>query len=327
MRDTVGYTGILADQMSWVQNVVLPYEISRAEFRTARISTPSQLYPFSIQVNDDLGVLDESSTILAHKVFMPPDQLCEIAGGLGFRLSSYDEDRKVRWQPLAMYYEGYYYPSVELMTAAEYLGVGPEMITVHGGEKVTIGSHEIPTNERTEMYINFNRPGESFRRISAGEVLSETVNFAAFTDKLVIVSLTAERYADVCRTPVSDMMWSSVKSANVIENIIHDNFIRRYDSSPGIDNADPVRAGRHFRLYSAPGFIDISPDHTHGKHIHSGKPDLRPVQFIQYTHTIPIHRIGVNATSFWPVRSLTMNSWRGFPTARQSSPKTCACPK
>ncbi|MBN2226377.1 MAG: CHASE2 domain-containing protein [candidate division Zixibacteria bacterium] len=234
-EDTAGYTGILAGQMSWIKNVILPYEISRAEFRTVRISTPPQLYRFSVKVNDDLGVLDENSTTLAHKVFMPPDQLCDNAGGMGFRLTGYDNDRKVRWQPLVMYYEGYYYPSVELMTAAAYLGVQPEMITVYGGEKITLGGREIPTNERTEMYINFNRPGESFRRMSAAEVLNEAVDFSAFTDKLVIVHITAERYADACRTPVSDKMWCAVKTANVIENIIHNNFITRYDSSPGID--------------------------------------------------------------------------------------------
>jgi len=234
-EDTVGYTGILAGQMSWVKNVILPYEISPAEFRTSRISTPPQLYPFSIQVNDDLGVLDENSTLLAHKVFMPPDQLCEFAQGLGFRYSTHDEDHKLRWQPLAMYFEGYYYPSIEIITAAEYLGVDPAMITVYGGENVTIGTREIPTNARTEMYINYNRPGEAFRHISACEVLNEAVDFTAFADKLVIVSITAERFADMCRTPVSKKMWTAIKSANVIENIIHSNFIKRYDASPGVD--------------------------------------------------------------------------------------------
>ncbi|UCD16436.1 MAG: CHASE2 domain-containing protein [Candidatus Zixiibacteriota bacterium] len=234
-EDTAGYTQILADQMSWINSVILPYEISRAEFRTSRISIPKYLYPFSIQVDADLGILDERGSLLAHRVFLPPRELCEYSRGLGFKYATFDIDRQLRWQPLAIYFEGYYYPSIALMAAADYLDVSPDAITVYGGKKIGLGAREIPINKETQLFINFNQPTGAFQQVSAADVLSEALDFDHFKNKLVLISLASEQLCESYRTPVSPRLRSSLKTANVIENIIHSSFIKRYDSSSGTD--------------------------------------------------------------------------------------------
>lgn len=234
-QDTSGYTGILAGQMSWTKNVILPYEISRAEFRSDRIGTPKYLYNSSIQVNSDLGVLDENATLLAQKVFLPPPELCQYSAGLGFKQAVYDSDRKIRWEPLVMFYEGYYYPSVDLIAAVHYLGIQPSAIKLYGGEYLTVGNQKVPIDKKTELFINYNKPGQSFAQISASAILNEKIDMATLKDKLAIISISSELASDFYQTPVSSHLGAAEKTANGIENIIHSNFMRRLDSSPGIN--------------------------------------------------------------------------------------------
>jgi len=234
-QDTMGYTSILAGQMSWMKNVIVPYEISKAEFRSDKISSPDHLKYFTVNVNNELGVLPEHETLLGRKVFLPPDMICEYAAGLGFRYNVYDSDRKIRWSPLVMHYEGFYYPSVELITAAHQLGMDASMITVLGGKSVKLGGLEIATNERAEMFINYSNPGRTFNRVSAADVLSEKLDLKLFKDKLIIVSVALDDETEYYATPVSPHLADFEKTANIIENIVHGNLIERMDSNPLID--------------------------------------------------------------------------------------------
>jgi eukaryotic-like serine/threonine-protein kinase len=234
-EDTSGYTDVLAGQMSWTKNVILPYEITRAEFRNSKMANPKYLYNSSLQVNSDLGVLDENSTLVTQKVFLPPEPLCRNAGGLGYKYEIYDSDRKVRWAPLTMYYDGYYYPSAALIASAHFLGIAPSAISIIGGQAVKVGNREIPTNKFGQFFINYNKQGQSFTQISAADILNEKVDFNSLNNKLVIISLNSESVADYYQTPVAASMTSGEKTANIIENIIHSNFMRRMDNSPGTD--------------------------------------------------------------------------------------------
>jgi serine/threonine-protein kinase len=234
-QDTLGYTEILAGQMSWMKNVIVPYEISQAEFRTKKISMPDYLKNQSVQVDSDLGILSERATLLARKVFLPPDLISQYASGLGFKFDVRDSDRKLRWIPLVMHYDGFYYPSATLITAAQQLGVAPSQIKIYEGQKVMLGGLEIPTNDKAQLFINYNKPGKSFQQLSAVDILNEKIEPVTFKDKLVIISVTSDIYSEYFNTPVSPELPENEKVANVIENIVHTNFVKRLDSSAGID--------------------------------------------------------------------------------------------
>ncbi len=234
-EDTLGYTKVLAGQMSWIKGIILPYEFSRAEFMTGKVAAHEYLSKSSIEVNNDIGILNEEATLQTYKAFLPPEQLCEFAAGLGFKYHRFDDDKKVRWQPLVTYYDGYYYPSVSLLTAANYIGVQPALITVYEGEKIKLGGLEIPTDDQAALFINYNKPGRSFSQVSAADILTEKYDLAGLKNKLVIVSITGEFLTDYFQTPVARKLLSAEITANVVENIIHSNFIKRLDSSPGRD--------------------------------------------------------------------------------------------
>jgi CHASE2 domain-containing sensor protein len=58
-QDSAGFTGILADQLNWIQQAVLPYDITMATFRSNKTSNPPQLFRNSVAVNNRLGLMDE----------------------------------------------------------------------------------------------------------------------------------------------------------------------------------------------------------------------------------------------------------------------------
>ncbi len=234
-QDTLDYTTILSEQLAWMKNVVVPYELVKAEFRSGKISNPDYLRDFAITVDNDLGILPEHNTLLARKIFMPPLPLTEFASGLGFKYNIFDEDKKIRWMPLSMHHEGYYYPSVELMTAARYLNIDPSLITINGGKSVQLGGITIPTNDRGEMFVNYGKPGATFGRFSAAEVLAEKVDLKTFKGKLIIISVTAENEAEYYSTPVSSRLEDSELTAFAIENIVHGNFLKRFSNQAMID--------------------------------------------------------------------------------------------
>jgi len=245
-EDTAGHTEILAGQMSWIKNVVVPYELSPSEFMKNKISSPKYLSPLAMQVKTDLGILDENASLLTHKVFLPADAICEYAGGLGFKYNVFDKDRKIRWEPLITYYEGYYYPSAALVAAAKFMGVEPSSMVIEGGKSITVGGVTVPTNERGELFINYNKPGKSFATISASKILNEDYDLSKFKGKMVIISVASEFISDYYKTPVSDRLLSSEKTANVIENIVNSNFINRMDTASGQDTLFLIVLGALF---------------------------------------------------------------------------------
>ncbi len=234
-QDTLGYTEVMAGQMSWMKNVIIPFEFTPAEFRNQKISNPKFVKQYSVDVNNSLGVLDESAALLARKIFLPPDQICQYSSGLGFKYNVYDDDREIRWSPLVIHYEGYYYPSTALLAAAHQLGVEASSIMVNGGRSVKVGKVEIPTNKSGELFINYNKQGESFRQISAADILNELIDPSIFAGKLAIISISSKQIAEYYSTPVSSSLGGNEIQANVIENIIHANFIKRIDTTPGAD--------------------------------------------------------------------------------------------
>lgn len=234
-EDTSGRTTVLANQLAWLQNVIVPYEISRGDFTSSRISNPKYLYNSSVMVDNPLGVLEESEALIAQKVFLPPEPITQFATGLGFKFITYDRDRKVRWTPLVMTYDGYYYPSAQLLAATHYLGLSPSNVSVKGGEEIKAGGRVIPTNKHAEMFINYNKPRQSFGEVSAANIFSEKFDLNNLKGKLVVIAVNARTATDYYQTPVSRNMASAEMTANILENIAHSNHIKRLDSSPGTD--------------------------------------------------------------------------------------------
>jgi CHASE2 domain-containing sensor protein/tRNA A-37 threonylcarbamoyl transferase component Bud32 len=234
-EDTSGNNKVLANQISWVNDVILTYDFALAEYSHQRMSRPDYLYKSSLETRSDLGVLDEKAALNIRRPILPSGVILQYADGLGFSYMEYEQDRKVRWAPLLANYDGYYYPSAPLIAAASYLGFKPDDVTITGGKCVQFGKYTIPTDDHGRVFINYNDAGTTFTEYSAADLLKGQVDLANLKDKLVIIGVTATGVSDVFNTPVRAGMSRSEIYANIIENIMHNNYITRFDVSTGLN--------------------------------------------------------------------------------------------
>jgi len=224
-QEKAGNTKILTEQLSWIDNVVIPYDIALATFRSSRTSNPDYLFDFSLTVNDKLGLMEESSSLLARKLFLPAGKVLETKPKLGFSYIMPDDDRILRRQSMVMNFESYYYPSVALMAATVYENVPPEMVEITEGQNIKLGSRvTIPINEKSEFFLNFYKENP-FIKYSAGQVLGEGFNFGQLAGKAVLITVDDFAYSEYFETPISDETTKHLITATALSNIINRDII------------------------------------------------------------------------------------------------------
>lgn len=224
-QDSAGYTDILAGQLSWINNAVMPYDVALATFQSNKTYAPEDLFNFSVNIDNPLGIMGEDASLQVRKVFLPAEKILDNDPNLGYEYTMPDDDKILRHQSMVMNYLGYYYPSLPLLGAAVYLGVKPEEITVVEGQEIRLGSKRtLPINNRSEFFISFS-PESAFRRLSAADVLSEGFNLNLLKDKLVIIDYEDYSSNQGFRTPLHDQATKSLITASVAENIINENIL------------------------------------------------------------------------------------------------------
>jgi len=234
-QDSAGYTDILAGQLSWIERVVLPYDIALATYRANRTSAVKHLFKNSITIDNPLGSMSDNASLLSRKVFLPAEKLLVNQPYLGFEYVAPDDDRNVRHQPLVMHFDGYYYPSLALAAAAAYLRVGPSDIKVLEGSAIELGfGHTIPINKQSELFVNF-ATGQAFSKFSAADILTEGFDFNRLKGKLVLIGLDPLGAYETFDTPMSQGVTSLYVTATVAENIINSNFVEEKAGSTVVD--------------------------------------------------------------------------------------------
>ncbi len=224
-QEKAGNTKILTEQLSWIDNLVIPYDIALATFRSSRTSNPDYLFDYSLTVNDQLGIMEENSSLLARKLFLPAAKILKTRPKLGFSYIMPDEDRILRHQSMVMNYEGYYYPSVALMAAAVYEKVLPDMVKITEGQKIELSSRvTIPINEKSEFFLNFYKENP-FVKYSASQILGEGFNFSQLAGKAVLITVDEFENSEYFKTPVSDESPRYMITATTLSNLINRDMI------------------------------------------------------------------------------------------------------
>jgi len=100
-------------------------------------------------------------------------------------------------------------------------------IAPFGVEEVRFGNERIPVAEDGQLLLNFRGPGETFRHISAAELLDGRVDAAELQGKLVLVGVTATAVADVRATPFDGVYPGVEIHATALDNILRDDFLHQ----------------------------------------------------------------------------------------------------
>ncbi len=233
-QDSAGYTDVLAGQLSWIKNAVIPYDVALATFRSNRTNNPKYLFDYSVTIDNPLGIMKEESSLQVRKVFLPAEKLLVDKPYLGYDYIMPDDDRVLRHQSLVMNYDGYYYPSAALLGAAVYLGVPADQIKVFEGSHIQLGDKfSIPTNDKSELFIKFSKE-KAYPTFSAKDVLSDDFDHKRLKDKLVLIDADDIEQNQTFATPVSKQMSKAEIEANVLENIINDDVLVIKNNGTGV---------------------------------------------------------------------------------------------
>jgi serine/threonine-protein kinase len=122
-------------------------------------------------------------------------------------------------------YDDNYYPSVCLQIARRYLSLKMEDLKIEPGGKIYLKDTFIPTDNKWRFLINYDGPKGSFKYYSASSLLDGSFSPDLFFRKIVLVGLTDLSTSQV-NTPVSSRFPSVEKTACVVENVLHKNFLK-----------------------------------------------------------------------------------------------------
>ncbi len=173
-------------------------------------------------------------------ITFPP--LSEVSSGIGFLSLKTDRDGVIRRVPLLVRYEGGFYPSLPFRLACDYLGVGPEKITIKPGSYIRLEGARtpggaprdffIPIDKNGAMIINFIGPWGEMRHYNFAQVLSASGDpdtFEMWTEELAghiaVVSDVSTGATDLGAVPVDINFPLSGLHANVIQTILSGAFL------------------------------------------------------------------------------------------------------
>jgi adenylate cyclase len=176
---------------------------------------------------------DPEYEVSLEEAFMPQSNIEIIANSA--RYSGYfnmfpDQDGAVRWVPLMVRLGETYYAPLAIQALRAYVRRVPmPVITDYGVEKIQVGKLDAPTNERGLFMVNYRGGGMTFPHVSITDILHQRVPPETFKDKIVLVGATAIGIYDVRVTPFDNLFPGPEIHANIIDNILHQDFLQRPD--------------------------------------------------------------------------------------------------
>jgi len=223
----------LARSIQQAKNVTLGYFFHISDREVGHL-TPAQIEASAdniangrYQMIQAPKTVDESAFIHAYAAVSNLKGLTNAAENSGYFNSFPDTDGVIRWAPLVIKFQHDYYASLPISVLLQYLDWPMLSIKIadFGVESVKLDKLRIPTDEAGRLLINFLGPARSFPHYSVSDVLRGRLSPDPFKDKIVLVGATATGIYDMRVTPFSAVYPGVEIHANVIDNILHQNFL------------------------------------------------------------------------------------------------------
>jgi len=174
---------------------------------------------------------DETFVPLKAKMVLPPlSRFSSAAQALGQINMIPDEDGTLRWEMLAIEYQGDYYPPIGLQAARLYRDLGPESLVLDYRGSVSLGETVVPTDQYGRMLINYRGPDRTFPMYPVSDILDGTAPVGTFKDKIVLIGPTALGIYDLRVTPFTANMAGIEKHASVVDNLLRGDFLHRTET-------------------------------------------------------------------------------------------------
>ena len=202
--------------------------------RSVYLSGEKTIYPSRIpvvMVNQDLGQV-------VPKVVGVQTNIPQISAGshlMGYFNQIPDMDGLYRTVPMVLQFGENYYPSLVLEMLQVILGgnislyLGTDKLLEEEGKlaKLTVGEREIPVSDSVKFTVKYYGPGQTFKHISAADVINRKVGKKELKDKAVVFGVTTTGIFDMRPTPMESMYPGVEIHATVLENILSEDYLTR----------------------------------------------------------------------------------------------------
>jgi adenylate cyclase len=163
-------------------------------------------------------------------VYRPPVPIINSAArGSGFVNIDSDPDNIFRTVLLVKTFHGEHPVPLNLLLVSAYLNEPLELhLADYGVASVSVGNKiDIPVDETGHMMIHFRGPADTFPTYSIASIIKHQYPRAALDGKIVMVGSTETGNGDTPAVPVYSNLHGVEFHANVIDNILQGDFIRR----------------------------------------------------------------------------------------------------
>lgn len=214
---------ILAKSIANAGNVILPIVF---DFKGKKTKiTEDVLYDNAFPIIRNADYFKIFPPISAQSVLVPVKTLLDASKVLGYINMMPDRDGVLRWEVMAVEFDGELFPSIDLQATRMYLGLPIEAMTLKATQGVQLGDSFIPTDFWGRVLIHYYGPEGTFPFVSMVDILEDRVKPSAIKDKIILIGATAVGIYDLRVTPTSAAMPGIEKHANVIASILKRDFI------------------------------------------------------------------------------------------------------
>lgn len=223
----------LARSIERAKNVTLGYFFHISEREVGHL-TPEQIQAGAADIANSRYQMiqaakktDERMFVRAYSAVTNIRALIDAAENSGYFNAFPDSDGVIRWAPLVIKFQDDYYSSLPISMLLQYLEWPMLSLKIadFGVESVRLNDLVVPTDESGRLLINFMGPARTFPHYSIADILHGRLSPDLFKDKIVLIGATATGIYDMRVTPLSAVYPGVEIHANVIDNILHQNFL------------------------------------------------------------------------------------------------------
>ena len=154
--------------------------------------------------------------------------LMNAANSAGYVTYKPERDGVLRFVPMVQAHDKALFPplSLQLLKEATHLNTVVRVFPDRVAE-ILLGDIAIPVTEKGDFLINYYGPEQTFTYLSAADVIDGTVKAEQLKNKIVLVGATATALSDLHITPYGPLYPGVEVHANIIENILNQDFLQR----------------------------------------------------------------------------------------------------
>ncbi len=196
-----------------------------------------ELTPLVPAVFVEKGLSEQQYIITPSKLVLNIPLIQENFYSSGFFNNTPDEGGMIRRVPLLMRFDDVLYPSLDLEMFRIYTNAKKVIVnnSFTGVESVTVGDVVIPTDRFARIMVNYYGGAKSFDYISATDILHDNFDTKKIEGKFILVGTSAVGLSDLRATPFDTLMPGIEVHANVLENLLSQNFLSLSENAEFLD--------------------------------------------------------------------------------------------